>query len=191
MKLSLGEKQLFLKMKKLLERENYTVYPFNVENIDLLAEKDSTSFAFELKSPKYPNYDCIYKGIGQVLKNHLFVNKSYLIVPENFYSSLNADIKNVFKIFNVGLILCEEDTFKVVQESLFRNSKKKFLSPHFRIIKILKRRRKMSVLQLKRRLKTIHIWRFLRNLQGEGFIKIKKRDERRIHMTDEDIVEII
>ncbi|MHA2295224.1 MAG: hypothetical protein ACXAEU_24910 [Candidatus Hodarchaeales archaeon] len=89
---------------------NFSVFP-EINRIDLVAIKNGVSHGFELKSVSGSSF----KALGQAMRNYLYVNYSWIVLPLNL---LKNDFLQSLQRMKVGLIVVNRDlSFSILKMS--------------------------------------------------------------------------
>ncbi|MFW9991160.1 MAG: hypothetical protein ACFFD4_03795 [Candidatus Odinarchaeota archaeon] len=104
------EEEIRKLLKIALMRESFSVFT-EISRIDLVAIKNGLSHGFELKSVNGNSF----KALGQALRNSLYVNYSWIVLPWNL---VKKDFLQSLKEMSVGLITVNRElTFSIVKKS--------------------------------------------------------------------------
>lgn len=113
--------------KYLLEKTGYTYdYLKNIISIlkksNLIIELENNCFVIndDFKFPKlnFISYELKLKdwqhAVLQAKKNEIFSFKSYVVMPEDVAQRVKNKHKDIFKLYNVGLISVSENSYKII-----------------------------------------------------------------------------
>jgi hypothetical protein len=117
---SLKKEDIVKKLKSILEKKGYSIYPQEINQMLLLGKNEKGTFSFEVKrSGKF-----VLSGFGTVMRNHLYTNYSYLVIPKEIFTNLEQDVIYLVKQNKLGLILLNDVDWDVVSESEFKEPTK-------------------------------------------------------------------
>lgn len=129
-------KQQYHSIKYLMDKTNYTYNNIisilgKLKKANIIVNDENGMFLIN-KNFKFPNIEFISfelklknwkNAIIQANKNKSFSSKSYIVVPMDLAKKLNIRETNIFKMYNIGLIGIDNNSYKIFYKPKIERSK--------------------------------------------------------------------